>query len=125
VLTARAENFLHGRDDLDDTLARLAAFEAAGADVLYAPGLKRIEDIRRVCQSVKRPVNVLGGGALSVADLAAAGVARVSLGSALALAALGGFLRAARELKEKGTFGFKSEAAGFDEIEAFMAGPQN
>lgn len=121
VLTARAENFLHGRDDLDDTLARLTAFEAAGADVLYAPGLRRIEDIARICKSVAKPVNVLGGGAFAVADLAAAGAARVSLGSALALAALGGFLRAARELKEKGSFGFKAEAAGFGEIEAFMA----
>lgn len=125
VLTARAENFLHGRPDLDDTLARLTAFEAAGAEVLYAPGLKEIADIRRVCGAVKRPVNVLGGGAHSVADLAAAGAGRVSLGSALALAALGGFLRAARELKEKGSFGFKSEAAGFGEIEAFMAGPED
>lgn len=121
VLTARAENFLHGRADLDDTLARLADFEAAGADALYAPGLGKIEDIRRVCASVKLPVNVLGGGAHSVADLAAAGAARVSLGSALALAAWGGFMRAARELKDKGSFGFKAEAAGFAEIEGFMA----
>ena len=122
MLTARAENFLHGRPDLDDTLARLADFEAAGADVLYAPGLGKIEDIKRVCASVKLPVNVLGGGAHTVADLAAAGAARVSLGSALALAAWGGFMRAARELKDKGSFGFKAEAAGFGEIEGFMAG---
>jgi 2-methylisocitrate lyase-like PEP mutase family enzyme len=122
VLTARAENFLHGRPDLDDTLARLADFEAAGADALYAPGLGKIEDIKRVCSAVKLPVNVLGGGAHSVADLAAAGAARVSLGSALALAAWGGFMRAARELKASGSFGFKAEAAGFGEITAFMAG---
>ncbi len=123
MLTARAENFLHGRPDLDDTLARLADFEAAGADVLYAPGLGKIEDIRRVCASVKLPVNVLGGGAHTVADLAAAGAARVSLGSALALAAWGGFMRAARELKDKGSFGFKAEAAGYGEISGFMTAP--
>jgi 2-methylisocitrate lyase-like PEP mutase family enzyme len=122
VLTARAENFLHGRPDLDDTIARLAAFEAAGAEVLYAPGLDKLDDIRRVCASVKGPVNVLGGGALTVPELAAAGAARVSLGAALARAALGGFLRAARELRESGSFGFRKEAAGFAEIEAFMAG---
>jgi 2-methylisocitrate lyase-like PEP mutase family enzyme len=122
VLTARAENFLHGRPDLDDTIARLAAFEAAGAEVLYAPGLGKLDDIRRVCAAVKAPVNVLGGGAMSVAELAAAGAARVSLGAALARAALGGFLRAARELRENGSFGFRKEAAGFSEIEAFMAG---
>lgn len=125
VLTARAENFLHGRPDLDDTLARLAAFEAAGADVLYAPGLRQLDDIRRVCGALERPVNVLGGGSLSVAELGRVGVARVSLGSALALAALGGFLRAARELAERGSFGFRAEAAGFGEIEGFMApGPK-
>lgn len=123
MLTARAENFLHGRPDLDDTLARLADFEAAGADVLYAPGLGKIEDIRRVCASVKLPVNVLGGGAHTVADLAVAGAARVSLGSALALAAWGGFMRAARELKDKGSFGFKAEAAGYGEISGFMTAP--
>lgn len=122
VLTARAENFLHGRPDLDDTLARLAAFEAAGADVLYAPGLSRIEDIRAVCRGVSRPVNVLGGGALSVAELAEAGAARVSLGGALARAALGAFLRAAREVRKSGTFGFAAEAAGFAEIQGFMQG---
>ncbi len=124
MLTARAENFLHGRPDLDDTLARLTAFEAAGADVLYAPGLSAIADIRRVCGAVRRPVNVLGGGALTVAELAAAGAARVSLGGALARAALGGFLRAARELKETGSFEFRKDAAGFAEIQAFMAGPE-
>ncbi len=123
MLTARAENFLHGRPDLDDTLARLADFEAAGADVLYAPGLGKIEDIRRVCASVKLPVNVLGGGAHTVSELAAAGAARVSLGSALALAAWGGFMRAARELKDKGSFGFKAEAAGYGEISGFMTAP--
>lgn len=122
VLTARAESFLHGRPDLDDTLARLTDFAAAGADALYAPGLKEIADIRRICSGVALPVNVLGGGAFTVAELAAAGAARVSLGSALALAAWGGFMRAARELRESGSFGFKAEAAGFGEIAAFMAG---
>lgn len=121
VLTARSENFLHGRPDLDDTVERLAEFEEAGADVLYAPGLPTLDAVRHVCRSVGKPVNVLGGGALSVAQLAEAGAARVSLGGALARAAFGGFLRAAREIRQSGTFGFAAEAAGFTEIQAFMA----
>ena len=107
VLTARAENFLYGRPDLADTIARLQAFEAAGADVLYAPGLPDAEAIRAVCSSVGRPVNVLAGPAVGgVAELAALGVRRVSLGSAFARAALGGLLAAATEVVEHGTFGF-------------------
>ncbi|SBW25056.1 carboxyvinyl-carboxyphosphonatephosphorylmutase [Candidatus Protofrankia californiensis] len=107
VLTARAENFLYGRPDLADTIARLQAFEAAGADVLYAPGLPDAEAIRAVCSSVGKPVNVLAGPATgSVAELAALGVRRVSVGSAFARAAFGGLLAAATEVVEHGTFGF-------------------
>jgi 2-methylisocitrate lyase-like PEP mutase family enzyme len=105
VLTARAENHLHGRDDLDDTIARLRAYGEAGADVLFAPGLARIDDIRRVVAEVGRPVNVLANPAgPSVAGLAAAGVSRVSVGGALAFAALDAAVEAARELREDGTY---------------------
>jgi 2-methylisocitrate lyase-like PEP mutase family enzyme len=125
VLTARAENFLHGRPDLDDTIRRLQAFEAAGADVLYAPGLRDLDTIRTVCTAVGKPVNVimgLAGTPFSVDQLAAAGVRRISLGSALARAALGTFLGAAREVKERGTFTFADAAAPFAEIDPFMQG---
>ncbi len=125
TLTARAENFLYGRPDLDDTIRRLQAFEAAGADVLYAPGLRDLAAIRTVCVAVGRPVNVimgLSGAAFSVDQLAAAGVRRISVGSAFARAAFGAFLRAAREVREHGTFGFADDAASFAEIHGFMAG---
>jgi 2-methylisocitrate lyase-like PEP mutase family enzyme len=121
VLVGRAENYLHGRRDLDDTIRRLQAFEAAGADALYAPGLTRPEDIRTVCASVRKPVNVVMGlvGAnntsLTVAELAALGVRRVSLGSALSRTALGAFLRAAREVKDHGSFTFAREALPYVE----------
>jgi 2-methylisocitrate lyase-like PEP mutase family enzyme len=123
TLTARAENFLHGRPDLDDTIRRLQAFEAAGADVLYAPGLRDLAMIRTVCAAVAKPVNVimgLAGASFSAEDLAAAGVRRISLGSALARAALGAFLRAAREVKERGTSSFADGAASFAELDPFM-----
>jgi 2-methylisocitrate lyase-like PEP mutase family enzyme len=109
ILVGRAENFLHGRRDLDDTIRRLQAFEAAGADVLFAPGLTRSEDIRTLCASVRKPVNVVVGWKgvpFSVADLAALGVRRISLGAGLHRAALGAFVRAAKEIREHGTFGF-------------------
>jgi 2-methylisocitrate lyase-like PEP mutase family enzyme len=107
VLTARAENHLHGRDDLADTIARLQAYEEAGADVLYAPGLKRVEDIRELVASVGRPVNVLAlPDAPPVAELAAAGVGRISIGGGFAYVALGAVVEAARELREDGTYGF-------------------
>jgi 2-methylisocitrate lyase-like PEP mutase family enzyme len=107
VLTARAENHVHGRHDLADTIARLQAFDAAGADVLYAPGLARIEDIREVVRSVGRPVNVLAhAGAPPVRDLADAGVRRVSVGGAFAFAALGALAEAGRELLDEGTYAF-------------------
>lgn len=120
TLTARAENFLHGRPDLDDTIRRLQAFETAGADVLYAPGLREEAAIRTVCASLGKPVNVimgLAGTAFSVEQLAALGVRRISLGSALARAALGEFLRAAEEVRQHGTFTFAERAVSFGEVE--------
>ena len=112
VLTARSENHIRGRDDLGDTIARLRAYEEAGADVLFAPGLTRIEDIRAVVEAVGVPVSVLALAATPpVAELAAAGVARVSVGGAFAFAALGGVVEAARELREEGTFGYWTRAA--------------
>jgi 2-methylisocitrate lyase-like PEP mutase family enzyme len=111
VLTARAENHLYGVTDLSDTIARLQAYQEAGADVLYAPGLSRLEDIRQVVGSVDRPVNVLGRpGAPSVAELAAVGVRRVSVGGAFAYAALGATIEAARELLDEGTYGYFERA---------------
>jgi 2-methylisocitrate lyase-like PEP mutase family enzyme len=107
VLTARAENYLHGRQDLADTIARLQAFQEAGADVLYAPGLVGLDDIRAVVSAVDRPVNVLAlPGGPPVAELAAAGVARISVGGAFAYVALGAVVDAAAELREQGTYGF-------------------
>lgn len=126
VFTARAENYLYGKPDLDDTLKRLIAFSAAGADVLYAPGLADIGDIRTVCQIVDKPVNVvmgLAGGSFTVAELEAAGVRRVSLGSSLARAALGAFLRAAREVVDNGTFAFARDAAKPRDVEVFFSPP--
>lgn len=107
VLTARAENHIHGRRDLDDTIARLQAYQEAGADVLYAPGLADLDDIRRLVESVERPVNVLARpGAPTVPELASVGVARVSVGGGFAFAALGAVVEAARELREDGSYGF-------------------
>jgi 2-methylisocitrate lyase-like PEP mutase family enzyme len=123
VLTARAENFLHGKPDLDDTISRLIAFEAAGADVLYAPGLATLEQIEKVCEAVTNPVNVVVGTAashFSVADLEGVGVKRISMGSSFARAALGGFLQAAREVMNKGTFEFAQYMASFREIEDLL-----
>jgi 2-methylisocitrate lyase-like PEP mutase family enzyme len=115
VLTARAENYLHGRKDLADTIARLLAYEAAGADVLFAPGLARAEDIREVVASVGLPVSVLARpGAPTISELGALGVSRVSVGGAFAFAALAAVIDAATELREQGTYGFSERArAGF------------
>lgn len=120
VLVARAENFLHGRPDLDDTIRRLQAYEKAGADALFAPGLTEPEQIRTVCASVRRPVNVVMGLSsdrhdFSVAELAELGVRRISLGSALSRAALGALVRAAREILDHGTFTFAREAIPYAE----------
>lgn len=107
VLTARAENHLHGRHDLDDTIARLRAYGEAGADIVYAPGLTQIDDIRRVVAEVGRPLNVLAlTGVPPVAELAAAGVARISVGGGFAFAAIAAVGEAARELREDGTYGY-------------------
>lgn len=119
TLTARAENYLLGRPDLKDTIRRLQAFQDAGADVLYAPGLRTKDDIAAVVRSVDRPVNVimgLQGIQLSLAALSELGVKRVSVGSALSRAAFGAFLRAAREMREHGRFTFADEAVSFREI---------
>jgi len=123
TLTARAENYLHGRPDLKDTIKRLQGYQEAGADVLYAPGLATRDDIVAVVRSVDRPVNVLmglQGVQLSLADLAAIGVKRVSVGSALCRTALGAFLRAAREIREHGTFVFAGEAVNSKEMSAIF-----
>ncbi len=123
TLTARAENYLHGRPDLGDTIKRLQVYQEAGADVLYAPGLAAKDDIAAVVRSLDRPVNVvmgLQGAQLSLDELSVIGVRRVSVGSALCRAALGGFLRGAREMRERGTFTFASEAASPREISAIF-----
>jgi 2-methylisocitrate lyase-like PEP mutase family enzyme len=123
VLTARAENFLHGRSDLDDTLRRLQAFAEAGADVVYAPGLPGLEAIRKVCASVSKPVNVLmglKGATFSMEELTAAGAKRISVGGSFARAALGAFVRAAREVKDKGTFTFAADAISHAEVSGWM-----
>ena len=123
TLTARAENYLAGRPDLSDTIKRLQAYQAAGADVLYAPGIVSEEDIATIVKSVDRPVNVvmgLQGVQLSLDELSALGVKRVSVGSALARAALGAFLRAAREMREHGTFTFAEQAVGYRDINAML-----
>lgn len=136
TLTARAENFLHGRHDLDDTLLRLRAYAEAGAEVLYAPGLGSsvmpgvagIGAIKQVCATLApRPVNVLAGikgFTSSVDDLVAAGVRRISLGGALARVALAGLLSAAREMKDRGTFTFVDRAAPTSEVASYMAAPK-
>jgi 2-methylisocitrate lyase-like PEP mutase family enzyme len=112
VLTARAENFLHGRPDLWDTIARLQAYQEAGADVLYAPGLVDIADIRQVIREVDRPVNVLAlAGAPAVRELAGAGVSRISVGGSFAFAALGALVGAATELRDQGTYGYLTRSA--------------
>jgi 2-methylisocitrate lyase-like PEP mutase family enzyme len=112
VLTARAENLIRGVDDLGDTISRLQAYEAAGADVLFAPGLRELDDIRRVVGSVGVPVSVLAlPGVPPVGELAAAGVKRISIGGGLAFAALGAVVEWARELREAGTYGYFERSA--------------
>ncbi|HXX43401.1 MAG TPA: isocitrate lyase/phosphoenolpyruvate mutase family protein [Candidatus Acidoferrales bacterium] len=129
TLTARAENFLHGRPDLDDTIRRLQAFAAAGAEVLYAPGLPSLEAIKTVCAAVApRPVNALAGIkglAFSVEQLAAAGVRRISLGGALTRLAYGALIAAGREMCDRGTFSFVDGAAPTAQVAGFMLAPQD
>ena len=120
MLTARAENFLHGRRDLADTIARLQAYDRAGADVLFAPGLPDMESIRAVCAAVTRPVNVLvGNPGFTVEMLREAGVRRVSLGGALSRVALGALVDAAKEL-QAGQFGFLTRALPHAEVTQFF-----
>jgi 2-methylisocitrate lyase-like PEP mutase family enzyme len=123
VLTARAENYLVGRPDLADTIRRLQAYQEAGADVLYAPGLRTRDEIAAVVRAVDRPVNAimgLSGVTLTLDELGAIGVKRVSVGSALARAAFGALLRAGREMREKGTFHFADDAVPYAEITALL-----
>ena len=126
TLVGRAENLRFGVADLDDTIRRLQAFARAGVDVLFAPALTRADDIRTVCAAVDKPVNVVIGfkqtkeTPLSTAALAALGVKRISLGASLCRAALGEFLRAAREVKEQGTFGFAERAASVGEVHQLL-----
>ena len=124
MLVARAENFLHGRPDLDDTIKRLQAFEKAGAAVLYAPGLTQPEDIRALCSSVTKPVNVLMGmkgvPRLTVQQLGDLGVRRISVGSGFSRAALTAFLHAAREVIDDGTFGFADETLYISDLTAMF-----
>ena len=123
TLTGRAENYLHGRPDLKDTIRRLQAYQEAGADVLYAPGLASKDEIVAVVNSVDRPVNVvmgLKGVQLSLAELSAIGVKRVSVGSALCRTALGAFLRAGHEMRERGTFTFANQAATPQDVSSML-----
>jgi 2-methylisocitrate lyase-like PEP mutase family enzyme len=120
MLVARAENYLHERPDLDDTIRRLQAFEAAGAEVLYAPGITAIDDIRTLCAAVSKPVNVLmgmrGAPLLSVQQLGALGVRRISIGSGFSRAAITTFVNAAREVLNNGTFTFTADTLNMSEL---------
>ncbi|MEM1362138.1 MAG: isocitrate lyase/phosphoenolpyruvate mutase family protein [Pseudomonadota bacterium] len=123
LLTARAENHIWGRPNLDDTIRRLQAYSEAGADVLYAPGLPDLKAIKTVCDALDKPVNVLmgiGGNRYSVAELSEAGVARVSVGGSMARAAWGAFMRAAEEVKTKGTFDYADDTVPDQEIGSLM-----
>ena len=123
TLTARAENFLRGNPDLDDTIRRLQAFERAGADVLFAPGLPDLAAVRAVCAAVSKPFNFMAGikgKSFTVAELEAAGVRRISLATSLYRAAVSGLLEAAREVKDQGTFGYLDRTLTTAELNGFM-----
>ena len=122
LLTARAENYLYGRRDLDDTINRLQAYAAAGADVLYAPGLRSVDDVRAICAAVPRPVNVLAAPGFTVDQLAEAGVRRISLGGALSRAAVSAFFLAAQEVRDDGSFHFLQGLVPSRDVNAFMVG---
>ena len=125
MLTARAENHLHGQGDLDDTIRRLQAFEAAGADVVYAPGLPDLDAIRTVCSSVNRPVNVVIGAPdtpYGVAELAAAGVKRISVGVTFSRLALNAVIRAAAALRDEGICAFPSDATSYGALDKIFRG---
>jgi 2-methylisocitrate lyase-like PEP mutase family enzyme len=124
TLTARAENFLYGRTDLDDTIRRLQAFEAAGADVLYAPGLYDLATIKTVVSALKKPFNLVMGFAdptLTVPQISAAGVKRISVGGGMARVALAAFLKCAREMKEQQSFTWVREMAPMKDVRAAFA----
>ncbi|HVE56746.1 MAG TPA: isocitrate lyase/phosphoenolpyruvate mutase family protein [Pyrinomonadaceae bacterium] len=122
LLTARAENFLHGRDDLDDTIRRLQAFEAAGADVLYAPGLKTIEEVRLVTSALSKPLNVLAPFVkdATITQLADAGAKRISVGGALARAAISALVRAGLEMKNQGSFEWTKNLVSSGEVQKLL-----
>jgi 2-methylisocitrate lyase-like PEP mutase family enzyme len=123
TLTGRTENFLRGQPDLDDTIKRLKAFEAAGADALMAPGLPDLDAVRAVCAAVKKPFNFMvgiKGKSFTVAELAAAGVKRISLATSLYRAAMTGLLNAAKEVREHGTFGYIDTSLATPEMNAFL-----
>jgi len=120
VFTARAENFLWGRPDLNDTISRLQAFEKAGADVLYAPGLSDIATVRTVCSAVSRPVNVLAVPGFTLEALREAGAIRISVGSKLATTAFGAVRRAAAEMLSAGSFEFARQATPFADMQALF-----
>jgi 2-methylisocitrate lyase-like PEP mutase family enzyme len=125
TLTARAENFLRGNPNLDDTIKRLQAFEKAGADVLFAPGLPDLEAVRTVCAAVSKPFNFMvgiKGKSFTVAELTAAGVKRISLATSLYREAMSGLVNAAREVKDKGTFGYLDRSLTTPELNNFMQG---
>jgi 2-methylisocitrate lyase-like PEP mutase family enzyme len=125
TLTARTESFLRGNPDLDDVIRRLQAFEKVGADVLMAPGLPDLAAVRAVCAAVKKPVNFMAGikgKSFTVAELQAAGVRRISLATSLYRLAMTGVVEAAREVKEKGTFGYLDRSLGTPDVNAFMQG---
>ena len=122
-LTARSENFLRGNPDLDDTIRRLQAFEKAGADVLMAPGLPDLDSIRKVCKSLSKPVNFMAGikgKSFTVAELEAAGVRRISLATSLYRAAMSGLIEAAKEVKDRGSFGYLERSLATPELNAFL-----
>ncbi len=123
TLTARAENFLRGNPDLEDTINRLRAYQAAGADVLFAPGLPDLEAVRKVCESLSKPVNFMvgiKGKSFSVAELESAGVRRISLATSLFRAAMTGLVEAAREVKEQGTFGYLERSLATPDLNKYM-----
>ena len=125
TLTARAENYLRGNPSLDDTIKRLQAFENAGADVLFAPGLPDLEAVRAVCAAVSKPVNFMvgiRGKSFTVAELRAAGVKRISLATSLYREAMSGLVNAAREVKDKGTFGYLDRALPTPQLNVFPRG---
>jgi 2-methylisocitrate lyase-like PEP mutase family enzyme len=125
TLTARSENYLRGKPDLDDTIKRLQAYERAGADVLFAPGLPDLAAVRAVCSAVSKPFNFMvgiKGKSFTVAELAAAGVKRVSLATSLYRAAMTGLLDAAREVKDKGTFDYVDRSVSTPDLNAYLEG---